>query len=110
MSCTDVIVTLDRGQNQAVRRLVREHGPEFDYRHHTDTDGYASRSGGTAVLVACRCPGGHGVARLPLVTWVRKAEAMIGVSRTTAPPRPAATVIVLPVNSPNVPLRVAPAA
>ena len=82
MNCQNVTVTVTAPISLWARKIIHGHGNVFDYRRHTEVDTYGGRGGGPAVLGACRCPGGHGVAGLPLLVWLRAAELTLALDWT----------------------------
>lgn len=65
-------IRINRPLHARIRRLVREHGTDYVYERDTNIASFA-------LLLACTCPGGHGVSHLPWRGWVATTEAQMDV-------------------------------
>lgn len=74
-------VTVTAAKHPRIADLTRRCGQTFRYETHTDIRQ-------TAIRVACLCPDGHGLSRVPWRGWISTAEAAMTL---TDIPRPGST-------------------
>jgi len=88
-------ITLTRTRSRLAGRLVKEHGTAFRHEKHTEANGRIN------VLLACTCPGGHGVNRLAWRGWITTVDADITIGpiavTPTAAPFTLAEIAALPI-------------